>query len=177
MKEGVFRGWYAFSWGAHTAGTTRRVFNNIFAQVDGMPGQNTTGMSADDDFEADGNLYWSVREGKKQSWDFFVPFRLSPVFADSKKHYAPGLGLGDRFGDPQFVSLDVEGKQPLDARIKSGSAAARGGVAIPAEWPDPLRAAAGTDAPDIGAVPVKGETWRVGVHGRISLAGVMDKAR
>jgi len=176
MKEGSFRGWYAFSWGAHTGGTTRRVFNNIFVQVQGVPGLNATGMSAQDDFQADGNLYWSVREGGKQTWDFFDKFRQSPQFAASKQHYAPGLGAGDRFGDPQFVSLDAEGRQSLDPRLKPGSAAMGGGVVLPAEWPDPLRSANGRP-PDIGALPVQGEAWKVGVRGRISVAGTLETTK
>ncbi len=174
MKEGSFRGYYAFSWGAHTAGTTRRVFNNIFVQVQGVPGMNVTGMSAADDFEADGNLYWSVREGGKQTWDFFEKFRQSPLFAASKQRYAPGLGAGDRFGDPQFISLDAEGKKPLDPRLAPGSAAAGGGVELPKNWPDPLRSASGAKA-DMGALPHGLTPWGVGVRGRLSLAGTVAK--
>src|SRR5205823_444369 len=43
------RDYYAFMLGSHTHGTTRRVFNNIFVQVDALPGMNFTGASVDDD--------------------------------------------------------------------------------------------------------------------------------
>ncbi len=176
MQEGTPRGYYAFSWGAHTGGTTRRIFNNIFVQVQGLPGMNVTGLSVADDFQADGNLYWGVREGGKQAGDFFGKFRQSPLVAASKERYAPGLGGSDRFGDPQFVSFAADGKQPLDPRLAPGSAAAGGGVALPAEWPDPLRSSNGT-APDIGALPRGAVPWGVGVHGRISRTGVVEKGK
>lgn len=174
MKSGAFRGYYAFTWGAHTHGTTRRIFNNIFVQVDGVPGLNATGIAPEDDFVADGNLYWSVREGGKQTWDFFEKFRQLPIVAASKQRYAPGLGAGDRFGDPQFVSLGADGGKAADLRLAAGSAAVGGGVAIPAEWPDPLRAAKGIPT-DMGALPRNAEAWGVGVRGRISISGDLKK--
>src|SRR5437879_5696687 len=54
------RGYYAFAWGSHTYGTTRRVFNNICVQVEGVPGLNFQ-VAANDDFQADGNLLWGVK--------------------------------------------------------------------------------------------------------------------
>jgi len=44
------------------------------------------------------------------------------------------------------------------------------GIALPAEWPDPLRAA-DKDAPDIGALPLATAAWSVGIDGRIPLFG------
>lgn len=144
-------------------------------QVDGVPGLNVTAIAPEDDFVADGNLYWSVREGGKQTWDFFEKFRQSPIVAASKQRYAPGLGAGDRFGDPQFASLAADAKTPLDPRLSAGSAAAGGGVAIPAEWPDPFRPAKGTPS-DMGALPRSSAPWGVGVRGRISLGGEVKKS-
>ena len=174
LATGVTRGYYAFSWGAHAAGTTRRVFNNIFLQVDGLPGMNVTGLSPDDDFQADGNLYWGAREGAAHLTDFFEKFRQSPIVAASKQRYAPGLGASDRFADPQFVSFDVGGKHPVDPRIGTASAAVGGGVALSTEWPDPLRSSNG-GRPDIGALPQGANAWGVGVHGRIALTGELKK--
>jgi hypothetical protein len=44
------------------------------------------------------------------------------------------------------------------------------GIAVPAEWPDPLRIA-DKGTPDIGALPLGAEPWGVGVDGRIPLFG------
>ncbi|TXT33321.1 MAG: hypothetical protein FD138_1911 [Planctomycetota bacterium] len=155
LHQKAFRDYYAFAWGGHTRGTTRRVFNNIFVQVEGMPGLNFTGASADDDFQADANLLWGVKDGPSQTVDFFTKFRKSPLFAASKKPYPPGWGANDQVGDPRFVSLDN------DFRLQTGSAAIDSGIVVPSEWPDTLRE---IDAgkPDLGAFPIGAEPLRVG---------------
>lgn len=160
MPTSVFRNYYAFSWGSHTRGTTRRVFNNIFVQIDGLPGLNFTGASVDDDFQSDGNLMWGVKEGPAQKGDFFTKFRKSSIFEASKKRYPPGWGAADLFADPKFVSLD--GKPLPDVRLQKDSPAINAGVDIPAAWPDVLRM---VDAgkPDIGAVPLGAELFPVGL--------------
>src|SRR5262249_10646665 len=102
LSGNAFRGYYAFAWGAHTRGTTRRVFNNLFVQVEGVPGLNFSAVAADDDFQADGNLLWGLKDGPKYQGDFFGKFRRSPLFEASKKRYPPGWGAHDRFADPKF---------------------------------------------------------------------------
>ena len=141
----------------HSRGTTRRVFNNIFVQIEGMPGLNFTGASADDDFQADANLLWGVKDRPAQLDDFFTKFRKSPQFEASKKQYPPGWGANDRVGDPKFVSLEN------DFRLQPGSAAIDTGVAIPSEWPDTLREI-DSEKPDLGAFPFGAEPLRVGSH-------------
>lgn len=59
---------------------------------------------------------------------------------------------------------------PTDLRLQPSSPAINTGQPVPAEWPDPLRAA-DKDAPDIGALPLGAKTWGVGVDGRISIFG------
>ena len=93
--------------------------------------------------------------------DIFQKFRAGPLFAASKQAYPPGLGTHDLYADPKLVGNTY---QPAP-----DSPAAGAGVALPKEWPDPLRPA-DAKAPDIGAVPVAGKAWGVGVHGRIPLA-------
>jgi hypothetical protein len=161
LPGSAWRGYYAFTWGSHLRGTTRRVFNNLFVQVAGQPGLNFLAVSADDDFQADGNLFWGVKEGPKVRGDFFGTFRKSALFAASKKRYPPGLGANDRFADPKLVSLGGEGKQPSDLRLLKDSPAIGAGVEIPAAWPDPLRKRDG-GRPDIGALPFGAEPFRVG---------------
>lgn len=155
LQQRAFRDYYGFSWGSHTRGTTRRVFNNIFVQVEGMPGLNFTGASPDDDFQADANLLWGVKDGPTHAADYFAKFRQSPLFAASKKQYPPGWGANDFVADPKFRSLAD------DLRLQRGSPAIDAGLPIPSEWPDPLR---DIDAgkPDLGAFPFEAEPLQVG---------------
>ncbi len=155
LHQKAFRDYYGFAWGGHTRSTTRRVFNNIFVQVEGLPGLNFTGASADDDFQADANLLWGVKDGPSQTADFFTKFRKSPQFEASKKQSPSGWGANDRVADPQFVSLEN------DFRLQRGSPALDAGVAIPREWPDTLREL-DQGRPDLGAFPLGAEPLRVG---------------
>ena len=142
---------YAHTWGSHLGGTTRRVFNNIFVQVEGLPGLNTRSLTADHDFQADGNLYWSLKDGPGQPADYFGKLRQSPLFEASKKRYPPGWGAHDLFADPRLAAIPESGTRP-DVRLKNDSPAIDAGVPLPADWPDPLRE---KDAgkPDLGALP------------------------
>jgi MYXO-CTERM domain-containing protein len=123
---GTSRGAYGFGLGGHTQGTTRRVFNNVFVQVVGAPGQVMP--PAGDDFMAAGNLFWGVAAG------------------------VGGNHAGDVHADPRFAAFTTSWRAPVDFRLQQGSPAINAGVAVPAEWPDPLRAS-DEGAPDIGALP------------------------
>ncbi len=171
MSQGPWRGYYAFTWGAHLRGTTRRVFNNLFVQIDKLAELNFTAVTADDDFQSDGNLYWAVREGPGYAGEFFGKLRQSPLFVASQKKYAPGWSANDRFADPKFVSLDVDGTQSLDLRLRDDSPGIDAGVALPTELPDPLRPGGGA-RPDIGALPHHGTPFTVGIRGRIGANGM-----
>jgi hypothetical protein len=166
MQEGGWRDYYDFTWGAHMEASTRRVFNNIFVQVEGLPGLNVSALSAKDDFQSDGNLMWGLKDGPKYTGDFFGKLRQSALFVSSKQQYAPGWSASDRFADPKFVTIDPTGKWPLDLRLQKDSPAIGAGVVLPIEWPDPLR---GGDSakPDIGALPVAADAPTFGVYGRI----------
>jgi hypothetical protein len=136
------------------------VFDNIFVQVEGLPGLNIF-AKADEDFQADGNLLWGMKEGPKQSADLFVKFRRSALFEASKKQYPPGWGANDRFADPKFMAFHAEGAEPLDLRLQKGSPAIDAGVELPTEWPDSLRQM-DRGKPDLGALPFGAEPFRVG---------------
>jgi hypothetical protein len=161
-------GYYAHTWASHLRGTTRRVFNNIFVQLEDMPGLNVSSLAADHDFQADANLYWSLKDGPNYKGAYFEKLRRSPLFEASKKQYAPGWGASDQFADPRFVSpiTLAPGKnawtaKPPDVRLQKSSPAVDAGVELPADWPDPLRK---QDAgkPDIGALPTGAELAIVG---------------
>lgn len=168
QTHGDYRAYYAAGWAGHTAGTRRRVFNNIFVQIEELPTQNFFAVSPDDDFQADGNLLWGVREGPAQRGDVFAGFRESGKFEASKKQYPPGWGANDRFADPKFARFVQDGTGACDLRLAKTSPAVNAGVAIPADWPDPLRASDKTQ-PDLGALPVGTKPWGVGVNGRYSV--------
>jgi len=152
---------YAWTWGSHMGGTTRRVFNNIFVQIEEMPGLNVRTLSADHDFQADANLYWSLKEGPKHKGDYFGKLRQSPLFVASKKRYPPGWGANDLFADPKFVSNADSAKKPFDLRLQKISPAIDAGVALPADWPDPMRRQ-DEGRPDLGALPLGAQPFPVG---------------
>lgn len=157
MAEAAWRGYYGGGWGGHTANTQRRVFNNIFVHLDGMPGLNFSGP--DDDLHVDGNLHWSVKTGPEFQGDFFATFRNSKVFTNSKKRYPPGWTTSDRFVDPKFLGNVADLNLSLDVRIAKDSPARDAGVPLPAGWRN-LRE--DTGKPDIGALPVGAKMFKVG---------------
>jgi len=159
VSESERRGHYGFRWSTATRMTTRRVFNNIFVQVEGVPGFRVFPL-ADDDFQADGNLHWAVKEGTQLKIDPFEKFRKSPLLTASQKVYAPGWFAHDRFADPQFLSIG-DGKTPSDLRLHKDSAAVNAGVKLPNTWPDDLREKDEAQ-PDVGAFPLGIEPWNVG---------------
>ena len=61
LPDDAMRDYYAWTWGSHMRGTKRWAFNNIFVQIEGLPGFNSAGLSPDDDFLADGNMYWGSK--------------------------------------------------------------------------------------------------------------------
>ncbi len=64
----------------------------------------------------------------------------------------------------------------MDARLLADSPAVDTGVAVPEDWPDPIRAVDG-GAPDIGALPLGAPGWSVGVRGRLRPFGEPVLAR
>ncbi|HEX9596498.1 MAG TPA: hypothetical protein VF982_06425, partial [Anaerolineales bacterium] len=158
LKSPEGRGNYGFRWGSALRETQRRVFNNIFIQIEGLP-QFRLFPKADDDLQADGNLHWSVNEGANYKGDLFDKFRKSGLFEASKKRYPPGWFAHDRFADPKFLSL-AEGRS-FDLRLHKDSPAVDAGVEVPAHWPDPLRMQ-DKGRPDIGVLPLGAERFEVG---------------
>src|SRR5262249_36147068 len=113
---------YGFHWGATARDTRRRVFNNIFVQVEGVPGL-VFNPKADEDFQAAGTLHGGMREGAKQKGDYFEKCRRSALFEASKKRSPPGWAANDRFADPKFASFEGTGERPPDLRLQKDSPA------------------------------------------------------
>jgi hypothetical protein len=158
LKDPERRGNYGFRWGSGLRETKRYVFNNIFVQLEGSPTFRLF-PSADDDFQADGNLHWSVKEGARFQGGLFDKFRRSGIFEASKKRYPAGWFAKDRFAEPKFLSL-AEGRS-WDLRLHKDSPAIDAGVEIPAHWPDPLRKY-DKGTPDVGALPLGAEPFAAG---------------
>ncbi len=149
-------------------GTSRRVFNNIICQMQGLPGQTLPNPATD--FQADGNLFWSLSDGSEFQGDFLTKFRSSPAFEQSRQQYNRGWTAHDRFADPVFVNLSTDWRKVPDLRLTERSPAVEAGVVLPKQWPDPLRDA-DRGTPDGGAIPHGIKPWPVGVRGRQNIFG------
>jgi hypothetical protein len=170
--EPVFRDNYLFGLGVVGLRKTERdVFNNLFVQMGSVPGVKFVAMQDAANLREGGNLLWGLRGGDKLAGDPLAKFRATPLFAASRKFYEPGWTTHDRIADPKFVSLAADGSRPDDLRLQADSPAVKGGQPLPSEWPDPLRAD-GDGPPDIGAIPLGGKAWGVGVDGRVPLFGI-----
>lgn len=155
-------------------GVKRRVFNNIICQLRGMVGQTLPPETAD--FQADGNLFWSISDGPQFAGELFARFRKSPKFAASKANYLPGWTAGDLFADPRFERWEGDWRKVPDLRLAAGSPAKNAGVELPKDFPDrsdvrkPLRG-----KPDSGALPLGVNPWNVGIGGRLNVFGAEAK--
>jgi len=161
----VFRNYFLFGLGAAGMRNTERdVFNNIFVQTDRNPGVTIYGKEAEQLREG-GNLLWGMKEGPGFQGDLFGKFRASPLFAKSQQVYSAGWTTHDHLIAPGFLKLSTRWQEASDLRLGPRSAAINAGLAIPAQWPDPLRS---LDAgkPDIGMLPHNAQPWKVGIDGR-----------
>jgi len=163
----AWRGYYGFGIGGRgLRGTRRQVLNNIFVQIEGLPGLNFT--AAGDGIFADGNLHWGLLEGPSYEGDFLktegrgYAFRKEPRPESWMQH--------DRFADPEFTRLVPEPDGAIDLTLQPDSPAVNAGAPIPKAWLDPLRQM-DEGKPDIGAFPSGAGAWRVGVRGRMSVFG------
>jgi hypothetical protein len=127
----------------------RRVFNNAFVHLARLPALRVPGAAL---AHQDGNLYWHPGLDAKRAKAFFRRYRNSPAFAADRKAYPPGLTA-----HPKFPG---EG----DYRTRPGSPLVDAGVALPADWPDPLREK-DRGKPDIGALPLGVAAWPTGREG------------
>lgn len=164
----VFRDSYLFGLGSQGLRQTERdVFNNLFVQLDRVPGVGFVAVKEPGVVRAGGNLLWGLVQGPQLTGDPFAKFRASPLFAAGRKHYEPGLTTHDRVADPKFAQFTTE---DCDLRLRADSPAIDFGQPVPAAWPDPLR---GVDEgkPDSGALPAGAQPWKIGVDGRLPLFG------
>jgi hypothetical protein len=162
-RDTAWRGYYGFGMGGRgTRATQRRVFNNIFVQIAGIPGLSFA--SGPDDIVVDGNLHWGTLDGPQYEGDFFKQQSLGPAFR--KVSMPVGWMVRDQFADPKLAQLPSDPGAEFDIALRKESPAIDAGVTIPDEWFDPLKVE--DDAqPDIGALPHSRPSWSVGIRGRI----------
>ena len=130
----------------------RRVFNNVYLHLTRLPAY--TGPDPAGDAIEDGNLFWAPGIEAKAAGALFQRFRASEKFAQSKKIHPPGSSTNSLVADPKFRGAG-------DYRLQEGSPAVDAGVALPEDWPDPLRKE-DRGKPDVGALPLGVEPFRVG---------------
>ena len=162
IPDNTWRDYYAFGWGGHTRETTRRIYNNIFVQVQGIPGFVIPSV---DDLHADGNLFWGIVDGPSYQGDVLGEFRKSKTFVALSKHSATLFGSRDIFDNPRFRTFKQDSRESTDLRLKGNSSAIDAGIEIPSDWPDPLRNV-DSGNPDIGMLPHNAQPWKVGRYRR-----------
>lgn len=143
-RDAAFRNYYGLGWGGHLNHTQRWVYNNIFVQLEAWPGLNVVPKGYEG-FHAGGNLHFGVA-GEAPS---------AKARADA--------ATGDVLTDPRLSDLHADWRKPLMPHLRAGSPAIDAGVAIPGDWPDPLRGA-DKAAPDIGALPAAPPAGAIGPH-------------
>jgi hypothetical protein len=146
---------------------TRRVFNNIVCLTEGTPGSTLPPPEAD--FQADGNLFWSLKPDKPLTDDLFAKFRASPAYERSKKEYPAGWTTHDVFADPRLEQLSGDWAQYADVGLAKGSPAVNAGIELSKDWPDAQLADSGQ--PDSGAIPDGIASSAIGVNGRLDIGG------
>ena len=117
------------------------LFNNIFLHQAKLPPLRVPDPEMG---QADGNLYWSPSVEARQASAFFAKYRASALVEKSKKVYAAGFESHSLVADPKLKLEDGS------FALSPGSPALNSGVALPREWPDPLRQQ-DVGQPDIGA--------------------------
>ena len=147
------------TFGATKSERPRRVFNNIYYHFARLPGY--TGPLASNQAIEDGNLFWSNQAEPKVTEKFFTKFRASEEFNLSKKLHPPGSSSQSLLADPKFLKVVADPANANDYRLSKESPAVDTGVMLPEDWPDPLRKA-DSGKPDLGALPLNTEPFKVG---------------
>ncbi len=132
-------------------GTTRHVLNNILCTDVGEPG--TTVPKDNARFHTGGNVLWSFDPGNADAAAWKAKLQRS----------SPDAAKTNQITDPGFQSYSTEWRKDVD--LRASGPAVDAGVAIPADWFDPIR------SKEIGAVPKGSQPWRIGIHGRLDAFG------
>jgi hypothetical protein len=154
------------TWTSTSPRTARRSFNNLFVYLNGYPDPGRLALAPPHDTQLDGNLHWSPAAGAKPPKRFLEAARECKASVHNKAKYAPGWEANSFVADPRFVLLEAPAGK-ADYRLRKDSPAVGKGVVLPKEWDDPLRPRGGA-RPDLGAVPLGGESPRFGRRGQVT---------
>lgn len=167
----IFRDNYLFGLGVlGLRNSERDVFNNLFLEMERVPGVKFVALNDGAKLREGGNILWGYKDGPALTADPFEKFRASPLFAKSKQVYEPGWTTNDRVVDPKLAGTPTDPNVKFDLRPAAGSPAIKSGESLPSEWPDVVKSPAGAK-PDVGAVPHGAELERIGIGGRMSILG------
>ncbi len=181
MAEGPFRGaaLHGLS-SAVAAGTQRRVFNNLFLQMNGAPGTawperavpTIDKQAASQGFPlqlyADWNGHWSLNY--EAGGDFLARLRQPRKYSESGQVTPPPWGEHDRYEDPQLMRVPTDWRVPLDVRLaKDSPARGKGVIASATQGVGPHSTSRSVGAL-AGALP---DESRVGVQGRYTIGGAL----
>lgn len=149
-RKAAFRNYYGLGMGGHVS-SRRKVYNNIFVQIEGNPGL-AFGVADGVPLDVDGNLLWGTHDGPAAQAGFFESARQTTRPRARNKQAPARWGEHDRFADPRFGRFSEDNGRPLDLSLRPDSPAIDAGAAIPSDWPDPFRER-DRGKPDIGALP------------------------
>jgi hypothetical protein len=147
-----------------TRNQPRRAFNNVFVHFERLPGFMPP--VPDLAIEADGNLYWAPGTDEKTAAALFQRYRASKEYAAQKEKTPDGVSDRSLVADPRFAIADWN-SDAFDFRLSRESPAVNSGVALPSDWPDPVRTL-DQEAPDRGAIPLEAGSLKVGRSAGIS---------
>lgn len=130
--------------------TQRQILNNVFLHLSNLPGYALNMKKGT--LRSDGNVFWSPAASNGDQAKFFARFRGTAEFKTSQN------SSNSHLADPGWL---VNATWPAMVTPAAGSPLVDTGVAIPSDWPDPLRQ---NDAgpPDVGALPAGAAMFEVG---------------
>jgi len=148
--------------------TMRSVLNNVILYLqEYLPSTPDTWQTAGN-ILMDGNLHWCPVPGVEPPTDYLEPPRQAVAQGAVCSTQRDPLEAHSQVADPRFVRFSLEPAARNDYRLQSASPAVGAGVVLPGHLPDPWRPPPGT-LPDVGALPVDEEPFRVGRSGRYSI--------
>jgi hypothetical protein len=167
--------------GDRSADATRMHLNNIVVGLNlNLP--YSWAMPASTRRASDGNLWWEPHRNDAPLFRFDRPEGSDVAVETVEELHAldPRWEAGSRFGDPGLADFDAEvifdhgfygdddSYPDNDFRPAPGSRAIGGGVALPADLPDPDRRS-NVAPPDVGAFASDASPLRVGVDDEVVL--------
>ena len=145
---------------------TRAAWNNILLYLDHYPSNDFEPL-ATGDVRSDGNLHWCPAPGAEPPPGYLDAVRRFPKTPEAAAHGGEPWEARSLVAEPGFSRYSNDPDAPNDYRLRPASPAAGAGVALPDSLPEVCPPRDGA-RPDIGALPLGGEPFRVGRFSRYS---------